>query len=290
MLTDRHPRIDLHSHSSASDGTQPPADVVRRARDRGLDVLALTDHDTVAGHAAAIEALPAGLTLVPGMELSCRRGGQSIHLLAYLFDPLEPDLLAECARIRQARVERAKATVERLTELGVPLTWEQVADLAAGGPVGRPHIARAMVAAGAVAEPALAFTPEWIGTGGRAYVSRYALDPERAVRLVRAAGGAAVLAHPKAHKRGKVVPDEWIAELAGAGLFGVEADHLDHDADARRHLRALAKELGLAVTGSSDDHGELTGHRLGCETTAAEVYERLTATATGARPITARPR
>ncbi|SEH00439.1 hypothetical protein SAMN05444920_116174 [Nonomuraea solani] len=278
-------RIDLHSHSTASDGTQPPSDVVRRARERGLDVLALTDHDTVAGHRAAIEALPAGLTLVPGMELSCRRGGQSIHLLAYLFDPLEPELAAECARIREAREVRARLTVERLAGLGVPLTWEQVAELAAGSPVGRPHIARAMVAAGAIADPALAFTPEWIGTGGRAYVSRYALDPERAVRLVRAAGGAAVLAHPKAVERGQVVPDEWIAELAAAGLFGVEADHLDHDEEARAHVRGLARDLGLAVTGSSDDHGELTGHRLGCETTPVEVYERLTAAATGAAPV-----
>ncbi|MEV5895691.1 PHP domain-containing protein [Nonomuraea fuscirosea] len=279
-------RIDLHSHSSASDGTQPPSDVVRRARERGLDVLALTDHDTVAGHAPAAGALPAGLTLVPGMELSCRRGGRSIHLLAYLFDPREPELLAECARIRQAREERARLTVERLVELGVAVTWEQVAELAAGSPVGRPHIARAMVAAGAVAEPALAFTPEWIGAGGRAHVSRYALDPEHAVRLVRAAGGVPVLAHPKAERRGEVVPDEWIAELAAAGLFGVEADHLDHDEAARRHVRGLARELGLAVTGSSDDHGELTGHRLGSETTDPEVYERLVATATGAEPIT----
>ncbi|MFC4013463.1 PHP domain-containing protein [Nonomuraea purpurea] len=279
-------RIDLHSHSTASDGTQPPADVVRRARAQGLDVLALTDHDTVRGHREAIEALPAGLTLVPGMELSCRRAGQSIHLLAYLFDPLDPELVAECARITQAREVRAKLTVERLVELGVPVTWEQVAELAGGSPIGRPHIARAMVVAGAIAEPALAFTPEWIGAGGRAHVTRYALDPERAVRLVRAAGGVAVLAHPKARRRGEEVPDEWIAELARAGLFGVEADHLDHDADARAHVRGLAGELGLAVTGSSDDHGELTGHRLGCETTAAEVYERLTATATGARPVT----
>ncbi|MFC5822591.1 PHP domain-containing protein [Nonomuraea insulae] len=279
-------RIDLHSHSSASDGTQPPADVVRRARERGLDVLALTDHDTVAGHPAAVEALPDGLTLVPGMELSCRRGGQSIHLLAYLFDPHEPRLLAECARIKQAREERARVTVERLTELGVPVTWEQVSSLAAGGAVGRPHIARAMVAAGAIAEPALAFTPQWIGTGGRAYVTRYALAPDRAVRLVRAAGGVPVLAHPKAAKRGYVVPDEWIAELAAVGLFGVEADHLDHDAYARQHIRALARDLDLAVTGSSDDHGELTGHRLGCETTAPEVYDRMTAEATGAKPIT----
>ncbi|MEV0165158.1 PHP domain-containing protein [Nonomuraea fuscirosea] len=279
-------RIDLHSHSSASDGTQPPPDVVRRARERGLDVLALTDHDTVAGHASAAGALPAGLTLVPGMELSCRRGGRSIHLLAYLFDPREPELLAECARIRRAREERARLTVERLVELGVSVTWEQVAELAAGAPVGRPHIARAMVAAGAVAEPALAFTPKWIGAGGRAHVSRYALDPGHAVRLVRAAGGVPVLAHPKAERRGEAVPDEWIAELAAAGLFGVEADHLDHDEAARRHVRGLAGELGLAVTGSSDDHGELTGHRLGSETTDPEVYERLVATATGAAPIT----
>jgi predicted metal-dependent phosphoesterase TrpH len=280
-------RIDLHSHSSASDGTQPPADVVRRARDRGLDVLALTDHDTVAGHPAAVAALPAGLTLVPGMELSCRRAGQSLHLLAYLFDPGEPELRAECVRIREAREQRARLTVERLAELGVPVKWEQVSELAGGGPVGRPHIARAMVAAGAVAAPELAFTPEWIGTGGRAYVTRYALAPERAVRLVRAAGGVPVLAHPKAVKRGAVVPDEWIADLAAAGLFGIEADHADHDAAARAHVRGLAGELGLAVTGSSDDHGELTGHRLGCETTAAEVYERLVAEATGAAPVTA---
>ncbi|MEU1386136.1 MULTISPECIES: PHP domain-containing protein [unclassified Nonomuraea] len=281
-------RIDLHSHSTASDGTQPPADVVRRARERGLDVLALTDHDTVAGHRAAVEALPEGLTLVPGMELSCRRAGQSIHLLAYLFDPADPELLAECERIRRAREERGRLTVERLVELGVPITWEHVSAVAGDSPVGRPHIARAMVAAGAVAAPEEAFTPEWIGAGGRAHVTRYALDPVRAVRLVRSAGGVPVLAHPKAVRRGEAVPDEWIAELAAAGLFGVEADHLDHDDEARAHLRRLAAGLGLEVTGSSDDHGELTGHRLGCETTDPEVYAHLLAEAKGAAPITTR--
>ena len=203
-------RIDLHSHSNASDGTEPPSEVVRRAGETGLDVLALTDHDTTDGLLAAAAALPSGLTLVPGMELSCRREGMSIHMLAYLFDPGEPELAAECRRIRDGRVHRGRKMVDRLIELGVPLTWEQVEALADGGVVGRPHIARAMAATGVIAEPAQAFTSEWIAPGGRAYVGRYALDPVRAVGLVRAAGGVAVLAHPKAAKRGRVIPDEWI--------------------------------------------------------------------------------
>jgi predicted metal-dependent phosphoesterase TrpH len=278
-------QIDLHSHSSASDGTEPPAEVVRRAREAGLDVLALTDHDTVAGFAAAAAALPKGLTLVPGMELSCRRDGVSIHLLAYLFDAAEPALAAECERIRTDRERRARGMVDRLIELGVPVSWEQVAALAAGGVVGRPHIARAMVAAKAITDPEQAFTPDWLAAGGRAHVSRYALDPARAVRLVRDAGGVSVLAHPKIGTRDALVRDKWIGELAEAGLSGVEIDHPDHSETARRHLRSLAAELSLVTTGSSDDHGELTGHRLGCETTRAEEYQRLTAQATGVTPV-----
>lgn len=279
-------RIDLHSHSNASDGTEAPTEVVRRAGEAGLDVLALTDHDTTDGLLAAAAALPAGLTLVPGMELSCRREGMSIHMLAYLFDPGEQELAAECQRIRDGREHRGRKMVDRLIELGVPLTWEQVEALADGGVVGRPHIARAMTAAGVIAELAQAFTSEWIAPGGRAYVSRYALDPVRAVRLVTAAGGVAVLAHSKAIKRGRVVPGEWIAEIAAAGLFGLEVDHVDHDLADRDHLRKLAADLDLTMTGSSDDHGELTGHRLGRETTTPAVYEQLVAAASGAAPIT----
>ncbi|MDB4872462.1 MAG: hypothetical protein JWL97_3466 [Gemmatimonadales bacterium] len=258
---------------------------MRRAGEAGLDVLALTDHDTTAGLPAAAEVLPEGLTLIPGMELSCRRDGMSIHLLAYLFDAADAALAAECQRIREAREQRGRRMVARLAELGVPVTWEQVAALADGGVVGRPHIARAMVAAGAIDEPGRAFTREWIAPGGRAYVPRYGLDPAAAVQLVRAAGGVPVLAHPKAARRGRVIADEWIAELAEAGLFGIEVDHADHDAAARGQLRALAAELSLTATGSSDDHGALTGHRLGSETTSPEVYERLLAEATGATPI-----
>jgi len=301
-------RIDLHSHSTASDGTDPPAEVVRRARQAGLDVLALTDHDTLAGHAAARRALggvvgpeqaprgvvgpeqaprgvvgpeqapPPGLTLVTGMELSCRLEGRSVHMLAYGLDAFEgSELAAECAAIVAARRSRGRRMVERLRDLGVDITWPQVEALAEGGVVGRPHVARAMVAAGAISRPDQAFTPEWIGAGGRAYVSRYALNPVRALRLIAEAAGAAVLAHPGAVSRGWRVSDEAISLLARAGLAGLEVQHPDHDRAERLRLGALAAELDLVPTGGSDDHGSLTGHRLGQETCAPESYERLTA-------------
>ena len=268
-------RIDLHSHSTASDGTDPPAEVMRRARAAGLDVVALTDHDTLAGHGPARAALPAGLTLVPGLELSCRLDGHSVHLLGYHPDPAHPGLAAELRAITADRLRRGREMVARLRELGVGISWQQVATLAGGGVVGRPHIARAMVAAGAIADPAEAFTPAWIGTGGRAYVGRYAPDPAAAVRLIRAAGGVSVLAHPAAATRGWTVPDEAVAALAAAGLAGLEVSHPDHDHSQRLRLAALAASLGLAASGGSDDHGSLTGHRLGCETVTPAAYEQL---------------
>jgi len=279
-------RADLHSHSTASDGTCPPAEVMRRASAAGLDAIALTDHDTVGGHAAARAALPPGLTLVPGMELSCRLDGHSVHLLAYLFDPDDPELAAETARIRESRLHRAEAMVERLAELGVPVTWQRVREIAGEGVVGRPHVARAMVEAAVIESPDQAFGPDWIGEGGRAYVPRYALDPARAVALVRAAGGVSVLAHARA--RGWEVPDDVIAGLAAAGLSGIEAWHPDHDHDQRLQLQALADRLNLVASGGSDDHGELTGYRIGSDTITPDAYERLIAQATGAVPVTGR--
>jgi predicted metal-dependent phosphoesterase TrpH len=278
-------RADLHSHSTASDGTSPPAEVMRRARAAGLDVIALTDHDTVAGHGEARRALPRGLTLLPGMELSCRLDGHSVHMLAYLFDPAHRDLAAECAKIRESRVHRAQAMVARLAELEAPVTWEQVSALAAGGVVGRPHIARAMVEAGVIESPEQAFGSDWIGAGGRAYVTRYALDPARAVGLIRDAGGVAVLAHPRVPERGWTVPDDVIAGLAAAGLSGVEVRHPDQDRSQRRELQALADSLGLVAGGGSDDHGDLTGYRIGSDTIAPDAYERLVSQATGAAPV-----
>src|SRR5436190_9535469 len=261
---------------------------MRRAGQAGLDVLALTDHDTLAGHAEARralggvvgpeQALPPGLTLVTGMELSCRMEGHSVHMLAYglgAFDGSE--LAAECAAIVTARRSRGRHMVDRLRELGVDITWPQVEALAGGGVVGRPHIARAMAAAGAIARPEQAFTPEWIGAGGRAYVSRYALDPVRALRLIAEAGGAAVLAHPGAVSRGWKIPAEAVGRLARAGLAGLEVQHPDHDQAERSRLGALAADLDLIPTGGSDDHGSLTGYRIGQETCAPESYGRLTA-------------
>jgi 3',5'-nucleoside bisphosphate phosphatase len=280
-------RADLHSHSSASDGTDPPAEVMRQAAAAGLDVIALTDHDTVAGHRQARAALPPGLTLVPGIELSSRLDQRSVHLLGYLFDPAEPALAAEAAAIRDSRVTRARAMVTRLEELGAPVSWDQVAAIADGGVVGRPHIARALAQAGVIASPAEAFSPQWIGTGGRAHVRRYAPDPVRAIGLIRGAGGVAVLAHPRADSRGPV-SDEQIACLAAAGLAGIEVDHPSQDQAERLRLRVLAAELNLVVSGGSDDHGELTGHRLGCDTISPENYQRLVAQATGAAPVSGR--
>jgi len=279
-------RIDLHVHSSASDGTDPPAEVGRRAAAAGLDVVALTDHDTMAGIAPAAAALPPGLTLVPGLELSCLDNGRSMHLLGYLCDPGDPALAAETELIRDDRVHRAKAMVARLAELGAPVTWEQVAAIAGDAVVGRPHIARALAEAGVVATPADAFTAEWIADGGRAHVGRYAPDAARGIALVRAAGGVPVLAHPRSP--GYEIADEVVAGLAAAGLAGLEVFHPDHDHSERMRLTQLANSLDLVMTGGSDDHGAFNDSGLGSETTPPEQYERLLALATGARPVTSR--
>src|ERR1700733_1322971 len=300
-------RIDLHVHSNASDGTDDPAEVMRRAAAAGLDVVALTDHDTQAGIAGARAAVPDGLTLIPGMELSCQldllpSGGRppqtpqtpptrSVHLLAYLFDEDDPALRAETAQIRDDRTYRARAMVDRMRDLGADVTWEQVAAIAGDAVVGRPHLARALAAAGAVATPADAFTADWIADGGRAFVDRYAPDLARAVGLVRAAGGVPVLAHPRSP--GYEIPDDAIESLAGAGLGGIEVFHFDHDESQRARLAQLARSLNLIMTGGSDDHGSyypggrppVTGNDrgLGSETTPPEEYERLLALAAAAR-------
>jgi 3',5'-nucleoside bisphosphate phosphatase len=279
-------RIDLHVHSSASDGTDPPAEVMRRAAAANLDVVALTDHDTLAGIGPAARALPPGLTLVPGMELSCMDSGRSMHLLGYLTDPENAALAAETELIRDDRTRRARAMVARLQALDAPVTWEQVTGIAGDAVVGRPHIARALAEAGVVATPADAFTAEWIADGGRAHVDRYAPDPARAIALIRGAGGVPVLAHPRSP--GYEIDDEVIVGLVSAGLAGLEVFHPDHDHSERARLTQLAAALNLVMTGGSDDHGAFNESGLGSETTPPEQYDRLLAQATGAWPVTGR--
>ncbi|WP_413103156.1 PHP domain-containing protein [Streptomyces sp. Inha503] len=278
-------RIDLHTHSTASDGTDTPAELVRNAAAQGLDVVALTDHDTVGGYEEATKALPSGLTLVTGAELSCRLNGVSLHMLAYLFDPAEPELARERELVRDDRVPRARAMVAKLRELDVPITWERVAEIAGDGAVGRPHIATALVELGVVESVSDAFTQDWLADGGRAHVEKHELDPFEAIRLIKGAGGVAVFAHPLAVKRGQCVPESAIGELAAAGLDGIEVDHMDHAEDTRARLRGLAAELGVLTTGSSDYHGSRKTCRLGEYTTDPEIYGEIVRRATGAFPV-----
>lgn len=283
-------RIDLHAHSTASDGTSTPAELVAEAVAAGLRVLAITDHDTTGGWAAAAAALPSGLRLVRGAELSCRWHGCEpsvpLHLLAYLFDPADPGLVAELSRVRAARERRAERMVELLRSDGVDITWEEVRGYAAGGSVGRPHLAQALIRAGLVGTTTEAFSPRWLGERYR--LPKEDIDVFTALRLVRAAGGVPVFAHPRATRRGRVVPDSLIVEMAAAGLVGLEADHEDHSPEERAHVRGLAGELGLVVTGSSDFHGRHKTVRLGAHTTSPDAYERIVAAAGGATPVLTR--
>jgi len=278
-------RIDLHTHSTASDGTSTPAELVRAARAAGLDVLGLTDHDTTAGWAEASSSLPAGLSLVRGAEISCVRQGVSLHLLAYLFDPAEPVFAARRRELRDSRVGRAEQMVRRLAADGVPVSWPQVRQLA-DGTVGRPHVAQALVAAGVVGSVSQAFTAEWVGTHGRYWVPKLELDVLDAVGLVLGAGGVPVFAHPAAATRGRTVGDEAIMAMAAAGLAGLEVDHADHDEAARRHLRGLAAELGLLTTGSSDFHGSNKTLALGAHLTTGPAYDEIAGRASGVPVVT----
>jgi hypothetical protein len=276
-------RIDLHCHSTASDGTLTPAELVTAGGRAGLDVMAITDHDTTGGWAEAAAARPPGLRLVRGAELSCRWYGTqppiALHMLAYLFDPNEPRLAADLARVRADRERRAERIVDLLRADGVDISWPEVHAYAQGGSVGRPHIAQALIRAGLVRNTSEAFTSRWLGA--RYFVPKADLDVFEAVRAVRAAGGVAVFAHPRATARGRIVPDRLIIELAGAGLAGLEADHEDHSPRERAHVRALADDLGLVATGSSDFHGTHKTVALGAFLTSLEAYEKIVAAAHG---------
>lgn len=278
-------RIDLHTHSRASDGTQSPAEVVGSAAQAGLDVLALTDHDTTSGwEQAAAAAMHHGIAFVPGIEISCQHEGISVHLLGYLQDPAAPSLVAELDASRGSRQTRAQRIV-RLLSTDVPLQWDDVLQqVEPGATIGRPHIADAMVAKGIVASRGDAFD-QYLYEGSPYYASHYAPDPVRAVALVGQAGGVAVMAHPFASIRGPVVSDVVIEAMAAAGMAGLEVYHRDHSPEQVRHGLDLAHSLDLFATGASDYHGSGKPNLLGENTTDPAVLQRIEDLATGTRVL-----
>jgi len=284
-------RIDLHTHSTASDGTDSPAELVAAAARAGLDAVAITDHDTTAGWAAATAALPPGLRLVRGAELSCvspdGRGGQcTVHLLAYLFDPDAEAVVRMHARSRDERRARLRRIGERMAGDGLPVDAETLlAELPAEVTVGRPHLAMALVRAGVVSTVDEAFA-RFLNDRGRYYIPSSRTPVQDAIAMVAAAGGVSVLAHTFAPRRGPTVTAEIIAELAATGLDGIEIDHPDHDADDRARLRGLACDLELLVTGSSDYHGTNKTIPIGAETTGEDAFAALVSAATGAEILT----
>lgn len=276
--------IDLHTHSNASDGTEAPAEVVRQAALAGIDVLGLTDHDVTTGWAEADAAgREHGVLVVPGIEVSCSWYGISVHLLAYLPDPQDSMLMEELAQTRTSRVTRMQRMVEHLAADGYPISY---AELRSGLPedvaIGRPHLADLLIAKGIFSTREQAFE-EVLSPAGPYYVGHGAIDPVRAVELVVGAGGVAVMAHPFAGSRGRVVQDEVIEEMAEAGMRGLEIEHRNHDPAQREHGRALAQRLGLVQTGASDYHGAGKPNVLAENTTQPAVLEALLAAASGYR-------
>ncbi|MFK4484541.1 MULTISPECIES: PHP domain-containing protein [unclassified Curtobacterium] len=279
------PFIDLHAHSSVSDGTEQPAELVRAAAAAGLDAVALTDHDTTAGWAdASGSARELPLTLLPGLELSTRIGFRSVHVLGYLVDPHDPGLVEETDRIRSGRLSRAHRMVDRIGE-DHPITWADVlAQASPGATIGRPHIADALVARGLESDRSAAFRGILHPASGY-YEPHEAPSPLRGVELIRQAGGVPVIAHPAASSRGIVIDEPMLRDLVDAGLGGLEVDHRENLAHGKRTLLDWASRYGLFVTGSSDYHGTGKPNRLGEHRTARAAFDAILSEATGSAPV-----
>jgi predicted metal-dependent phosphoesterase TrpH len=277
--------IDLHAHSSVSDGTESPAELVAAGVAAGLGVLAITDHDSTAGWVPAFEAAEGtGLTILPGMELSTQLDGASVHLLAYLIDPAHPELLAETEKIRAERLHRAEAMVQRIA-VDYALDWDDVlAHATPGATIGRPHIADALVSRGHVPDRSAAFQSILHWRGGY-YRPHQAPKPIHGVELIVAAGGVPVLAHPGGRGPDRLFDDRRVRQMVDAGLAGVEIGHRDNPPAAREKWTELARRYDLIVTGSSDYHGTGKPNVLAENTTTPEAYERIVTLGTGSSPF-----
>jgi predicted metal-dependent phosphoesterase TrpH len=270
-------RIDLHTHSDRSDGTDSPTELINNAKAAGLGVVALTDHDSTEGWKEAEKAAArADIILVRGIEISTKLDGKSIHLLGYEFDPTNKPLVTELKRVLDGRNSRLPATLERLRALGIDIDAKDVRRHSTNAAaMGRPHVADALIELGVVKNRDEAFD-RYLTPGKPAYVDRYAADLPTAIGLLKAAGGRAVIAHPWSRGSHRVLTHDRIGALKDAGLDGLEVDHNDHSEEDRAALRQIAREFDLVRTGSSDYHGTgKIGFDLGCNLTARDQYERL---------------
>jgi predicted metal-dependent phosphoesterase TrpH len=278
--------IDLHTHSLASDGTDTPGELINKAHARGISVLGLMDHDTVAGWDEAIQYLRPGMSLVLGSEISCQTlDGTSVHMLGMLFDRENTALAEVLSTTRDNRLTRMNRIIARLNEAGFEITIEEVlAQLAPGATLGRPHLADALIAKKIVASRDEAFT-ELLHNNSKYYISHYSPTPEDAIKLIKQAGGVAVIAHPLASLRGRTVSIDSFKSMVEAGLDGIEISHRDQSEDERELLRKVVAQYGIIATGSSDYHGNGKLNELAEFTTKPEDFEALEARADARRVV-----
>jgi hypothetical protein len=278
--------IDLHTHSLASDGTDTPGELINKAHARGISVLGLMDHDTIAGWDEATSYLRPGMSLVLGSEISCQTSdGTSVHMLGMLFDRENNALAEVLSTTRDNRLTRMNRIIGRLNEAGFEITIEDVlAQLAPGATLGRPHLADALIAKKIVASRDEAFT-ELLHNNSKYYISHYSPTPEDAIKLIKQAGGVAVIAHPLASLRGRTVSIDSFKSMVEAGLDGIEISHRDQSEDERQLLREVVEQYGIIATGSSDYHGNGKLNELAEFTTTPEDFEALEAKADARRVV-----
>ena len=280
-------KIDLHTHSTYSDGTDKPSELINKALAAGITVVGLTDHDSISGWQEATASLRPGISLVPGAEISCQTtDGISVHILGLLFDSSNSELMNTLEKTRENRHGRMEKIIARINEAGIDITMNDVlAQLSDGATLGRPHLADALVKKGVVASRDEAFT-QMLHNNSKYYVSHYSPTPEDAIALIKAAGGVSVIAHPMASHRGRTISLETFGSLIDSGLDGIEVDHRDHSPDEKKQLISLANGSNLVMTGASDYHGNGKLNSLGEYTTNPDQWERLEARANARRVIT----
>jgi len=278
--------IDLHTHTSYSDGTDTPAQLINKALAAGISIIGLTDHDSISGWQEATYALRTGISLVPGAEISCQTpDGISVHILGLLFDSNNSELMSTLEKTRENRHGRMGKIIARINEAGIDITMDDVLEqLSDGATLGRPHLADALVKKGIVASRDEAFT-QMLHNNSKYYVSHYSPTPEAAIKLIKAAGGVSVIAHPMASHRGRTISLDTFGSIIQAGLDGIEVDHRDHSPDEKSQLIKLANESNLVMTGASDYHGNGKLNTLGEYTTKPEQWEKLESRSNARRVI-----